>query len=264
MKHLRIIYAAAILIGAVVHASEMPAEGKPLKLDTKEARTTIASNNMGLSDGELRAQLRMAIQGYFVVTKDDWLHRYSHVGGMDAVGVIEWPIPNPPIKWKWLLRPGGLAMLTRADGSVIYLAREKQQGEQAGAVCAETKSIDKVPPATFQGVWKVTKVTWQKRHAHEPNADKITDEELTEGRVDRIHFRRHKSGAIQQIEPSKDSDEVSWSRGINVLELSESTLMYRWWSDHKDQYRQITLNSDGTAVHKIFWPKKIETHYLTK
>ena len=126
MKPLCIICAATILIGAIVHASEIPAEGKPLKLDTKEARTTIESNKMGLSDGELRTQLRMAVQGYFVVSKDDWLHRYSHVGGMDAAGVIEWPIPNPPIKLKWLLRPGGLAMLTKADGAVIYLARKKQ------------------------------------------------------------------------------------------------------------------------------------------
>jgi hypothetical protein len=144
MKTLCIIYAAAILSAAAVHASEMPAEGKLLKLDTKEARTIIESNNMGLTDGELRTQLRAAVQGYFVVSKDDWLHRYSHVGGMDATGVIEWPIPNPPIKWKWLLRPGGLAVVTRADGTVIYLAREKQQSEQAGtgqpATSPESKS----------------------------------------------------------------------------------------------------------------------------
>ncbi len=130
MKLVRMLFIATTLLGVVVHAAEWPEVGLPLKLDTKESRTTIEQNKSGLPEKELRAELTKAFQGFFVVPKDEWVHRYSHVGGMDASGVIEWPIPNPPVKWRWLFRPGGLATLTKADGTVIYLAREKQQSEQ--------------------------------------------------------------------------------------------------------------------------------------
>jgi hypothetical protein len=114
----------------------------------------------------------------------------------------------------------------------------------------------------FQGTWSVTRVTWKKHHEHEPDADKITEERVVEGRVARVHFRRHKAGALQQFEPSNPPEEVSWSRGITILELTDNTLRHRWWSDHEDMYRQLTLTPDGNAVLTIFWPKDIETHYL--
>ncbi|MBC7980191.1 MAG: hypothetical protein H7Y36_06480 [Armatimonadetes bacterium] len=129
---------------------------------------------------------------------------------------------------------------------------------------AEPKGIDTVPPVKFQGTWSVTKVTWKKRYEHEPDADKITEEKVAEGRVARVHFRRHKTGSLQQFEPSNHTEVVSWSRGITILELTDNTLRYRLWSDHQDMYQQITLTQDGNAVLTIFWPKEIETHYLKR
>lgn len=129
MKLVCMLFSVTTLLGVVGNAAEWPEVGVRLKLDTDESKTTIEQNKIGLSEKELRTELRKAFHGYFVVPKGEWTNRYSHVGGMDASGVIEWLVPNPPIKWRWLFRPGGLATLTRTDGTVIYLAREKQQIE---------------------------------------------------------------------------------------------------------------------------------------
>lgn len=107
-------------------AEDNPRENEPLRLDLKDSRTVIETNKMKISDQEVRGLVETALEGYYVVSKNDWIHKYSHVAGMDATGVIEWPISKPPVTWKWALRPGGLAVLTKPDGSAIFLAREKQ------------------------------------------------------------------------------------------------------------------------------------------
>jgi len=132
MKLAQIICSAIALLIATADAAEVQKEGEILKLDTKEARTVVEANKMDISDADVRTNLRKALRDYYVVSKRDFATNYSHVGGMDASGSIEWPVANPPVKWKWLLRPGGLAVITKPDGVVIYLAREKQRSEQDG------------------------------------------------------------------------------------------------------------------------------------
>jgi hypothetical protein len=124
MKLALIVIAAIFLVGGQSDASP-PKEGEPLNLDTKETRTLVETNKMGVSDEEVRSTLKNALRSYFILSKADWTHNYSHVAGMDAGGIIEWPVPEPPVRWRWRLRPGGLAMLTKPDGSTIYLVREK-------------------------------------------------------------------------------------------------------------------------------------------
>jgi hypothetical protein len=100
------------------------------KLDTKEARTFVESNKMDIPEAAVRANLKLALHEYYVVTRQEFTHNYSHVGGMDASGYIEWPVVVPPVQWKWTLRPGGLAVLTKPDGTMIYLARENQKNQK--------------------------------------------------------------------------------------------------------------------------------------
>lgn len=128
-----------------------------------------------------------------------------------------------------------------------------------GVLCTEQTGLDQVPPEAFQGLWVVSGVTWEARHAHEPSAGKIVPGKVYEGRKEEITFRRHSSGTLQQIWHGKDPGDVKSSKGITVMELTVKSLKYRWWSDHEDMYRHLTLNGDGTAVLKIFWPKEIET-----
>jgi hypothetical protein len=54
------------------------------------------------------------------VSKDVWLHNYSHVGMADHTGTI---ILNTGEKIRWLIRPGGLGRLTLQDGTELFLVR---------------------------------------------------------------------------------------------------------------------------------------------
>lgn len=120
MSYITAAFLASQLFGAIE-----PAIGAPLKLDTKEARASVKTNKTGLSDAELRNHLREALREYFVVTKKNWTHGYSHVAEMDASGILDWPGSTESQKWGWMIRPGGLAIVTKPDGTIIYLARSK-------------------------------------------------------------------------------------------------------------------------------------------
>ena len=54
------------------------------------------------------------------VTKDVWLHNYSHVAMADHAGTI---ILNTGEKIRWLIRPGGLGKLTLQNGTELFLVR---------------------------------------------------------------------------------------------------------------------------------------------
>ena len=54
------------------------------------------------------------------VSKDVWLHDYSHVGMADHTGTITL---NTGEKIRWLIRPGGLGQLTLQDGTELFLVR---------------------------------------------------------------------------------------------------------------------------------------------
>ena len=52
------------------------------------------------------------------VSKDIWLHNYSHVAMADHTGTI---MLNTGEKIRWLIRPGGLGRLTLQDGTELFL-----------------------------------------------------------------------------------------------------------------------------------------------
>ena len=58
------------------------------------------------------------LNGAKVVTKEEWLHNYSHVAFADTEGILKLRSGNAI---RWLLRPGGLGRLTFPDGSELHL-----------------------------------------------------------------------------------------------------------------------------------------------
>ena len=54
------------------------------------------------------------------VSKDSWLHDYSHVASSDYTGTITLRTGE---RVRWLIRPGGLGRLTFADGRELFLVR---------------------------------------------------------------------------------------------------------------------------------------------
>ncbi|TLD72544.1 hypothetical protein FEM03_00250 [Phragmitibacter flavus] len=78
-----------------------------------------------------------------------------------------------------------------------------------------------------------------------------------------IAFRRHESGAIQQVW-TKQGGEVIKSKGITITEVTENTLTYRIWSDHPTWKTIITIKEDGSAVLQVRSLKHQETFILAK
>lgn len=55
-----------------------------------------------------------------VVSREQWLHNYSHVGDGDRTGRLTL---HDGRELRWLVRPGGLAYLEAANGGRVYLVR---------------------------------------------------------------------------------------------------------------------------------------------
>jgi hypothetical protein len=62
-----------------------------------------------------------ALSTYRVISGEDWRHKYHHVAGLDQTG---WLVRPDASQLKWLIRPGGLALVVYPDGGTIFLARE--------------------------------------------------------------------------------------------------------------------------------------------
>lgn len=69
-----------------------------------------------------RKDFEKVLDTYFTVTRDEWLHNYSHVGGGDRSGTAT--LKDGTVL-KWMVKPGGLATVTFPDGAVLYLAASK-------------------------------------------------------------------------------------------------------------------------------------------
>ena len=54
------------------------------------------------------------------VSKDTWLHSFSHVGSADYEGTMTLRTGE---RVSWLIRPGGLGRLRFTDGSELFLVR---------------------------------------------------------------------------------------------------------------------------------------------
>jgi len=69
------------------------------------------------------------------ISQEHWRHGYSHVAFGDRTGKIKL---KDGTAIRWMVRPGGLAVLTFQDGTVLYLAKELTPWEK-GAKLAEEK-----------------------------------------------------------------------------------------------------------------------------
>ena len=68
-----------------------------------------------------RRELEEILRSWHQVSKEQWLHGYSHVALEDRTGIVT--LRNGTIV-KWLVRPGGLAAFTYDQGETVYLAKE--------------------------------------------------------------------------------------------------------------------------------------------
>ena len=63
-------------------------------------------------------ELRHLLALYLVVSRDDWMHNYSHVGLSDEGG---WLVSGSRC-FQFVVRPGGLAFVVYPEGTAVYLA----------------------------------------------------------------------------------------------------------------------------------------------
>ena len=68
-------------------------------------------------------ELEEILRTWHSVSKDHWLHGYSHVGGGDCRGTVT--LRDGTVV-KWLVRPAGLAAFKYDQGQTVYLVKEKQ------------------------------------------------------------------------------------------------------------------------------------------
>ncbi len=68
-----------------------------------------------------RNQIEIIISAWYQVSQDHWQHGYSHIAHEDRTGTLA--LKDGSLI-KWMVRPGGLATLTLADGKIVYLAKE--------------------------------------------------------------------------------------------------------------------------------------------
>lgn len=129
----------------------------------------------------------------------------------------------------------------------------------AGPAFAQSKKD--VPAELFQGVWQVEGASSRSAEWAGAEVAEVPEEERAE--VLEIRFRKHTTGAIQQVWTDA-TGEVVKSRGIEILEISKDSLTYREWSDHPVTRKTLTVAADGTATLVVNWPKEIETIRLRK
>ena len=68
-----------------------------------------------------RADVLEILRKYHRVAEEEWLHNYSHVAFGDRTGTLT--LRDRSIV-RYMVRPGGLATLSFADGRKLFLARE--------------------------------------------------------------------------------------------------------------------------------------------
>ncbi len=86
-----------------------------------------------------RKDIEKVLRRWHQVSEEHWRHGYSHVAFRDRTGTIR--LKDGTIV-RWMVRPGGLAMLAFQDGTVLHLAKELTPWEkdaEAIAYEAETK-----------------------------------------------------------------------------------------------------------------------------
>jgi hypothetical protein len=74
------------------------------------------------NDFEVKRQdIEKVLRSWHQVSQEHWQHGYSHVAFRDRTGTIRL---KDGTLIRWLVKPGGLAMLAFQDGTVLHLAKE--------------------------------------------------------------------------------------------------------------------------------------------
>ncbi len=85
-----------------------------------------------------QSEIEAVIATWHEVSKEHWLHGYSHVALENRTGTIK--LKSGTVI-EWMVKPGGLATLTFPDGKMMYLAKElttwKGSAEQGAAADAD-------------------------------------------------------------------------------------------------------------------------------
>lgn len=68
-----------------------------------------------------RKDIEKVLRTWHQVSEEHWRHGYSHVAFRDRTGTIRL---KDGTLIRWLVKPGGLAMLAFQDGTVLHLAKE--------------------------------------------------------------------------------------------------------------------------------------------
>ncbi len=105
----------------------------------------------------------------------------------------------------------------------------------------EVKQV--VPPDKFQGLWEHK--TSSRMIALEAGQDHGEWKKKSD-RED-IHFRTHKSGAIQRVWKN-DKGEVIRNLGVTILSLTESKLKFREDGSHPACYTEMTIDENGSML----------------
>ena len=68
-----------------------------------------------------RKDIEKVLRTWHQVSEEHWRHGYSHVAFRDRTGTIRF---KDGTLIRWMVKPGGLAMLAFQDGTVLHLAKE--------------------------------------------------------------------------------------------------------------------------------------------
>jgi hypothetical protein len=100
------------------HAGPLQASQIDTVLMNETGRLSMYWQNQPTVRALSEQQVRDALTSYRQVDAQSWRNLYVHVAGGDRTGMI---LLNDGRRVEWLLRPGGLAVLTYPDGRQVYL-----------------------------------------------------------------------------------------------------------------------------------------------
>jgi hypothetical protein len=72
------------------------------------------------------AQIASILTTWHAVSEDEWRHNYHHVALEDRTGTITL---RDGTTLRWMVRPGGLAMLSLPEHRTAFLAKERRRKE---------------------------------------------------------------------------------------------------------------------------------------
>lgn len=117
--------ALAVLLAGGAGAAAQELRPSPADIATFVADPIRPAPSRHFDDFKIaRVDLAQILETYYQVTEDEWRHMYSHVAFGDRTGHV---VLNDRRTIKWMVRPGGLAVLEFPGGARLYLARERHQ-----------------------------------------------------------------------------------------------------------------------------------------